>query len=126
MSLQERYGTRDLTFSKWHRPPNLPDFCSAIDIDFLEYCSVCGKPLALIETARDVGQPYKPTTVLKRLSVVSGIPAYLILYKIELAVIGNCRVKRVWPNPTELKSVSASTVKTIIISIHEGCGHDGG
>lgn len=121
MSLYERYGTRDLTFSGWHRPPNLPEFCSMIDIDALEYCYYCGKLLALFETARDVGQKHKPTTVLCRLAVQANIPAFLILYKKENDSIGNCRIQRIWPDKTEMKLVSPAVLKKIIVNIHEKC-----
>lgn len=121
MSLHERYGTRDLTFSGWHRPPNLPEFCSVIDIDFLEYCNLCGALLALIETARDVGQAYKSTTVLRRLAQQSKIPAWLILYKIENDSVGLCRIQKIWPDKNQMELMKPEDVKRLIIEIHEKC-----
>jgi hypothetical protein len=79
MSRYERSGVRDLTFSRWHRYA-LGDHVTAIDVDLLEYCQRCRAPLCLIESARDVGQADKPTTVLAALSAVTGIPALCVLY----------------------------------------------
>ena len=78
MARRERYGERDLTISRLHRLAS--DRCTAIDIDFCEYCPRCRQPLALIETAQDVGQP-KATTVLKRLAERADVDAYLIMWK---------------------------------------------
>ncbi len=77
----ERYGERDLTYSQWHR--RLDDFVTYIDIDACEYCHRCRDPLVLIELAKDVGQPYKTTTVLRKLAVKAGIRGYLVLYKVN-------------------------------------------
>ena len=120
MSRYERYGYRNLTFSRWHR--TLPDHCTTIDIDFLEYCRQCHKPLALIEIAQDVGQDYKPTTVLKALSRLANIPAFLIFYeiKIENELIGNCRWQRIWPEPTALTPMTMDQIGKWIVNIHNG------
>jgi hypothetical protein len=122
----ERFGTRDLTFSKWHRPERhggvLPEWCSAIDIDFCEYCAFCKKPLALIELARDVGQPSKPTTVLENLSRLSGVPAYCILYTgQDPDVIVAARIRRVQPNPTAFEHVDEDELKARITRFHTRC-----
>ena len=119
MSRLERYGTRDLTFSNWHR--SLSDDATCIDIDFCEYCSKCRKPLALIELARDVGQAYKPTTVLANLAKQAGIPAYLILYSLDPEAehgIGACRVRTVAPKQTALITTSIAAVGRSIERIH--------
>lgn len=85
MSLRERTGYRDLTYSRWHRLLADLDPVDAslhyVDVDAAEFCSVCKEPLALIETARDVGQSWKPTTVLARLAARAGLPAYCVLYR---------------------------------------------
>lgn len=126
MSRYERYGTRSLVYSKWHRF-FLGDAEPMIDLDGVEYCSEkrCSKPLVLIETARDVGQKNKPTTVLRRLSESSGVLAICVLYTIadgineeagcpcdERSVHDECehgitrfRVRRVWPSPNSLWTV---------------------
>lgn len=122
MSEKERYGTRDQTFSRWHRYPNLPRWCNAIDIDFCEYCAFCGTPLALIELAQDVGQDTKPTTVLANLSRLSGVPAYCILYTGQSPdVIVAARIRRVEPNPTRFEHVDEEELKARITRFHTRC-----
>jgi hypothetical protein len=88
MSAFERWGTRDLTFSRWHRQA-LRDFagseadgaaCGMIDIDCLEYCARCGMNLFLVETAQDIRQAHKATTQMERLAGQANIPAYCVLY----------------------------------------------
>lgn len=77
MSRYERLGTRDLTFSNWHR--QLSDRVTMIDLDALEYCRRCRMPLALIETAYDKGQE-KATIVLERLAQTANVPAFCVLW----------------------------------------------
>lgn len=79
MSRDERYGTRDLTFSAWHRY-GLPGRATAIDLDLVEYCQRCRMPLCLIESARDVGQPSKPTIVMRQLAQVANVVAICLLW----------------------------------------------
>lgn len=79
MSRHERYGTRDLTYSRWHRYA-LHDDITMIDLDAVEYCHRCRMPLLLIETARDIGQAGKPTTVLKALAASANVAAICVLY----------------------------------------------
>ena len=121
MSRHERFGTRSLVYSKWHR-----FFCGddegMIDLDAVEYCNRpgCFKPLVLIETARDTGQSHKTTTVLRQLASTSGLLAICALYRIssgtdfehgckcrEGDVIPDCdhgidrfRIRRIWPQWT--------------------------
>ncbi len=133
---QEKYGSRDLTFSQWHR--TLSDACTAIDLDFIEYCNSCKAPLALIETARDVGQ-YKPTTILKGVAERTGVKAYLILWqkqvsldlldcpacggsgKIQRSQIGQSRVKRIHPNGVAIESYSPEQLAAFMEAIHANC-----
>lgn len=118
MSRHERYGTRSLVYSKWHRF-YCGDAESMIDLDAVEYCdrAGCFKPLILIETARDVGQSSKPTYVLRQLASQSGVMALCVLFRVspgadqeggcgcrEGAVVPGCdhgvdrfRVRRIWP-----------------------------
>lgn len=120
MSRYERYGTRSLVYSKWHRF-FLGDREPMIDLDGIEYCTErsCSRPLVLIETARDVGQASKPTTVLRRLAEQAGVLALCVLYLpaegVDLESGCTCehgrvndqcshgivqfRVRRVWPPP---------------------------
>lgn len=77
---EERYGTRDRTYSAWHRRLSTRRFVgidraqllAMIDLDaslYVEYDDRTKEPVALIETARDVGQEHKPVTVTRRLAV---------------------------------------------------------
>jgi hypothetical protein len=81
MSRHERYDTRDRAFSNWHRYA-CDDDTSMVDVDGLEYCSVrgCARPLLLIETARDVGQDFKPTTAMRGLAAQANVPAVTLLW----------------------------------------------
>lgn len=79
MSRHERHGTRSLIYSKWHRF-YLGDNEPMIDLDGVEYCAQCSQPLVLIETARDVGQSFKGTSVLRKLAEKSGLLALCVLY----------------------------------------------
>ena len=124
MSRHERYGTRSLVYSKWHRF-YLGDAEPMIDLDGIEYCTEkgCSKPLILVETARDVGQANKPTTVLRELAKqAGGVLAICVLYTVADGVdeqtgcgctpnqvddscqhgITRFRVRRVWPSPKPL------------------------
>lgn len=88
MSLHERYGQRDLTYSAWHRPASIGRYLPTeealrltyVDIDAVEVCDGCYEPLALLELARDVGQAHKPTTIMARLAQRANIPAGLVFY----------------------------------------------
>jgi len=114
---EERYGTRDLSYSGWHRAASIQRYVgweraqllSMVDADcvlFLEYHHANKEPLALIEAAVDVGQDYKPATAIKLLAKRARIPAYLVLY--ERAAqrnpadprcqdVSGFRVRRLWP-----------------------------
>lgn len=94
MTRDERFGERDLTYSRWHR--SLEDELTYIDIDACEYCENCREPLALIETAMDVGQSFKATTVMRNLAKLAGIPAFLALYA-EFEGSMNFRFRQVSP-----------------------------
>lgn len=91
MSQEERHGgQRDLTYSAWHRRHstrrfvgiNQAQLLAQIDLDaslWVEYDDGTKEPLALIESARDVGQ-WKPGTVTRKLAEKAGIPAFVVLY----------------------------------------------
>lgn len=82
-----------------------------IDLDaalYIEFDSRSRTPLALIETARDVGQEWKVATVTKNLACRADLPAYTVLYVISerhnpadptAADIERFRIKRLWPHP---------------------------
>ena len=105
MSDVERFGVRDLTYSRWHRVDSISRFVGRevaeeltyIDVDVLEYCRVCREPLLLAELARDVGQNHKNTTVLVMLAKAANVPAIVVLYRIAGEDIDRFRVKNLWP-----------------------------
>jgi hypothetical protein len=90
VSMHERTGKRDLTYSAWHRPDRIRAYLgprraaqlTVIDIDWCEYCAVCREPVALIETARDDrgNRTVKPATVTFKLAKKAAVPAYVVLY----------------------------------------------
>jgi len=102
MSDEERYGVRDLTYSKWHRPSSgfLGTNISYIDLDCCEYCKVCYTPLALLELAKDVGQPDKAVMVTHHLAKQANLPAYLVFYRPNPDVRGGIdrfRIRQIYP-----------------------------
>ena len=121
MSRGERDGTRDLTFSLWHR--TLSDDCRAIDVDFAEYCNRCKRILAVIETARGHHGSIKPTTVLKSLAEQAGVPAFLFLYDLdtqgEHGLHPTMRVQRIWTEPTGLIEMTVKRAGQVIERIHQ-------
>lgn len=119
MSQEERSGIRDRTYGAWHRRASLRRFIgseraqlvSMCDVDaalWLEHDDLTKAPLALIETARDVGQPFKSGTVLLQLAKRARLPAYVCMYRVGdrpnpadptcQDVIG-FRVRRIYPRP---------------------------
>lgn len=116
---KERYGTRDLSYSAWHRAASIRRYvgweraqllsmCDADCVLFLEYQVDTKEPLALIETAQDVGQSDKPATAITRLAQRAGIPAYVILYAHADSAnpadrrwrdVRSFRIRRLWPRP---------------------------
>lgn len=67
-------GNGDRRFNDWHY--SLPRDWWYIDLDGMEVCSRCRRPLLLYEVTRD---PQKATTILSRLSQAADIPAVLML-----------------------------------------------
>ena len=116
---EERFYQRDLTYSLWHRRRSVARYVgseqaqllSMCDVDcvlWLEYDHEDKRPLALIETALDVGQSHKPATAIRNLAVRAKVPAYLCLYtKAEHANpadssvqdVSGLRIRRLWPDP---------------------------
>lgn len=119
MSQEERYGNRDLTYSAWHRRNSIgrhvgqeeARLLAMIDIDasiWIESHDATKKPLVLIETAKDIGQDCKPSTILTNLAIRCDLPAYLVLYKVSerpnpadptCKDIDAFRIKRLYPVP---------------------------
>lgn len=105
MSREERFGTRDLAFSRWHRRIPRDDF-TWLDIDHCAYCNNCKQVIYLAELARDVGQAFKTTTVTRNLANRLGVPALLILYTADQAEqITTFRIQKIAPTWTEIKVV---------------------
>jgi hypothetical protein len=116
---EEKYDTRDRTYSAWHRRLSTRRFVgidraqllSMIDLDaalYVEYGDGNKEPLALIETAIDVGQSVKPATVTRNLARRARLPAYLLLYTLadsrnpadpRWRDISRFRLRRLWPKP---------------------------
>jgi hypothetical protein len=116
---EERFGTRDRTYSAWHRRLSARRFVgiekaqllSMIDLDGALFCEFDGsssEPLALIETALDRGQRRKAATVTRRLAERARLPAYAVLYRQagyrnpadpSQYDIDQFRVRRLWPSP---------------------------
>jgi hypothetical protein len=121
MAQEETYGTRDRSYSVWHRRMSTQRFVgievaqtlAMIDLDgalFVEYDDGTKEPLALIETAMDVGQSFKSATVTRNLARRCNptLPAYVLLYKLsddanpcapEFKDICQFRYRRLWPEP---------------------------
>lgn len=121
MAQEEIHGTRDRTYSAWHRRNSTRRYVgiekaqllAMIDLDaacYVEYDNATKEPLSLIETARDVGQAYKNATVTKNLArrCVPMVRAYILLYTPDdkpneadpqWPDIKTFRCKRIWPEP---------------------------
>lgn len=128
MSLHERTGRRDLTYSAWHRPPSIgrflpPEVARAltyIDVDAVEVCDDCGEPLLLIELARDVGQAHKPTTIMQRLARRADLPAALSFYRVgDDSDIDSFRVRLVEPASTGELVLSPASYECWLRSLRE-------
>ena len=94
MPQEEIYNTRDRAYSAWHRRRSTGRFIgieraqllAMIDLDasiYVEYDNGTKDPLALIETARDVGQAYKTTTVTLKLAIKADLPCFVLLYTLS-------------------------------------------
>jgi len=94
MSQEERFNSRDRSYSAWHRRLSTQRFVgiecaqtlAMIDLDaslYVEYDDKTKEPLALIETARDTGQNYKTATVTAKLAARANLPAFVLLYSLS-------------------------------------------
>lgn len=118
---EELLGTRDRSYSAWHRRHSTRRFIgiedaqllAMIDLDaslYVEYDNGDKEPLALIETAIDKGQTHKSSTVTQKLAIRSGLPAYVVLYRLSAIPnpadenwkdIASFRVRRINPQPEQ-------------------------
>jgi hypothetical protein len=116
---EEQFPLRDRAYSAWHRRLSTRRFIgieratrlSMIDLDaalYVEFDDQSREPLALIETARDVGQGHKVATVTAKLARRARLPAYTLLYQLanqpnpadtRYPDIRGFRVRRIWPLP---------------------------
>lgn len=114
---EQRYPITDRAYSAWHRRFSIARYVgieraqllSMIDLDaalYVEYDDRTREPLALIETARDVGQEWKSASVTQRLAKRAKLPCYCLLYSCandpnpadpRYRDISQLRVRRVWP-----------------------------
>lgn len=121
MPQEEIFGTRDRSYSAWHRRNSTRRFVgiekaqtlAMIDLDaslYVEYDDKTKDPLILIETAMDRGQEIKPATVTTKLAqrCVPPLLAYVLLYTLSNALnpadptckdIVCFRAKRLHPKP---------------------------
>ena len=117
MTQEERCGTRDRAYSAWHRRYSIGRFVgrenahllAMIDLDtipYVEYEDKTKKPLAVIETAIDIGQTFKTATVTSNLAKLAGLPCFVVLYKLSdkpnpadrsCFDIEGFRIKRLYP-----------------------------
>ena len=142
MLQEERHNTRDRSYSAWHRRNSTRRFVgieraqslAMIDLDgslYVEYDDGTKEPLALIETAIDVGQDMKPATVTKNLAkrCTPEMRAYILLYKLSndrnpadtrWQDIEEFRVRRIWPEPeTEWKLMKPIEWAQTLVKIRE-------
>jgi hypothetical protein len=119
MAQEEIFGTRDRAYSAWHRRLSTRRFVgieraqllSMIDLDgalYVEFDGLNREPLALIETARDVGQANKCAAITTSLARRARLPAFCVLYRCAAVAnpadrrfsdIAQFRVRRLWPRP---------------------------
>lgn len=121
MAQEEIFNQRDRSYSAWHRRQSTGRFVgiekaqllAMIDLDaslYVEYNDGAKDPLALIETARDVGQTYKTATVTLNLAQRANLPCYVVLYTLsdqpnpydrKFYDIKQFRVRRLHPAPVD-------------------------
>jgi len=98
LTQEERCGTRDRAYSAWHRRYSIGRFVgrenahllAMIDLDtipYVEYEDKTKKPLAVIETAIDIGQTFKTATVTSNLAKLAGLPCFVVLLSGKLEEI---------------------------------------
>lgn len=136
MSDDERYGTRDLTYSNWHRIHSIKRFLgepaarriTMIDLDGLEYCNVCREVVGVIEVARDIGQSFKATVVTANLARRLGVPGLLVFYtpSNEQAVgghpdIATFRVQVIAPLKSPEHSLAPAQFAQWLLRLHNRC-----
>jgi hypothetical protein len=96
----------------------------ASDLDGIEACHVCRRPLALIETTRETGR-VKPTTVLRQLGRAANVPAFLIYYLSDPdGDITQTRVVDIHPGTAPQQRFTAKQHAWWLVCLHrcQACG----
>ena len=93
---RQNYFNQGDHYSEFHRQF---DGLAMIDIDQVEICKKCKTPLAVVETAYDVGQNFKSFIVTQLIAERLKVPGLVTLYKVDLKSneIINFRVKKLYP-----------------------------
>lgn len=79
MPRTERFATRSWVWSVFHR--SMPKPAYMIDLDYIEACQFCKETLILGEVAKDIGQDFKATTILRKLAKHTEAIGLLIFVK---------------------------------------------
>ena len=140
MPQEERYGTRSLVYSTWHRGQSIGRFMepararllAQIDMDhhlWVEYDDGTKEPLALIEEGEDVGQTHKTATVTQNLARRSSLPALLVLWEpsdepnpanTKWPDIERFRIMRLWPKPEkEWRTLSPREYAEVLLKMRD-------
>lgn len=116
MAQEERFGSRNLVYSAWHRRGSTGRFVglemaqllSMIDVDhvlWLEVDDETKEPVAIIEEAEDRGQ-FKPCSIVINFAKRANIPAVCVLWTpadqpnpadMNEPDIASFRIQRLWP-----------------------------
>lgn len=135
MSDTERWGTRDLTYSNWHRVESIQRFLTMddakrltmIDLDGLEYCKRCRECVGVIEAAQDVGQTFKPSIVTRKLAIRLGVPGLLIFWRPTEARNGDhpdidrFRVQLIAPEFQPERELTPQQFALWLVRLHDRC-----
>lgn len=113
MANRERTGWRDFAYSKWHR--ELDDRLSFLDIDWVERCDSCKRPLAVCELAVDNGRnddhayftTQRIARALDQADRQGTVRGFLVLYSKDPSNgITGFRIKQVHPTMSEFVAMS--------------------
>tara|TARA_R110000787_G_scaffold239269_1_gene345410 strand:- start:206 stop:607 length:402 start_codon:yes stop_codon:yes gene_type:complete len=115
---QKNYFNTGDPYSEWCRTNNVYQ----IDVDVCGICEFCKVPLYLAETCFDKGQKWKATTSTEALAKLSGLPSFLVFYKVDAnRDVESFRIKQLTPQPgkeTYLLPESWSQVLELIQDQH--------
>lgn len=108
MNRTEKYGTRSIAWSIFHR--SLPPPARMIDMDYIECCQYCKTPLIIGELAVDIGQTFKATTILLNLAKRAKIPGILIFYD-EKTILNKIKEVIKTENLTKIPTLTEDELK---------------